>query len=374
MRRDRVGLDDEQPMPSARITVAVCMLITSWISHLFGRPLSRDEDVMFFATTARRVSEVTIEVSVEAWVYETERRPGVTTAFRHYLKLDPDTLGEAEYAEFRRRVRLFLTDSEGSKRVPITITTPLVDEPMSLGLPTTPASGLTASCLLVPAPREPDARWIEFETRGPEKTFRGRALFVPDEGLSVVSDIDDTIKHTQVLDRREMLLNTFARPLQPVPGMAKLYTRTEASAGGSTRFHYVSGSPHQLWPMLDTFLRDEGFPGGSVHLRMIDWRKEVFGEGSSSSGHKLAAIEGLMREFPRRRYALVGDSNEKDPEIYGEIARQFPTQVASIHIRNTTGEAREAARYAGAFREVPPERWSLFTDPSEVVLLPAAER
>jgi phosphatidate phosphatase APP1 len=294
----------------------------------------------------------------------------VTTAFRHYLKLDPDTLGEAEYAEFRRRVRLFLTDSEGGKRVPITITTPLVDEPMSLGLPTTPANGLTASCLLVPAPQEPDTRWVEFETRGPERTFRGRALLVPDDGLSVISDIDDTIKHTQVLDRREMLLNTFARPLRPVAGMAELYARTEAAAGGSTRFHYVSSSPHQLWPMLDTFLRDHGFPGGSVHLRMIDWRKEVFGEGSSSYEHKLTTISALMREFARRRYALVGDSGEKDPEIYGEIARQFPTQVASIHIRDITGEPRDAPRYAEAFREVPAERWSLFSDPAEVALAP----
>lgn len=342
-------------MPLARISLVAGMLITSWISHLFGRPLGADEEVMFFQTTARWVSDATIEVGVAAWVYEVERRPGVTTAFRHYLKLDPETLGEDEYAEFRRRVRLFLTDSEGGKRVPLTITTPLVEEPMSLGLPTTPANGRTTSRLIVPAPRDPSAPWIEFETAGPAKSFRGRALLVPAEGWSVVSDIDDTIKHTHVLDRREMLLNTFARPLRSVPGMAELYQRTEAAAGTGTRFHYVSGGPHQLWPMLDTFLREHHFPDGSVHLRMIDWRQEVFGEGTSTFAHKVAAIGDLMREFPRRRYVLVGDSGEKDPEVYGELARQFPTQVAAIHIR-----------------DVPAERWALFTDPATVVLVPAS--
>ena len=359
-------------MPSARIIFISGMLITSWISQLFGRPLSADEEVMFFQSTARWVSDATIEVGVEAWVYEIERRPGVTTAFRHYLKLDPDTLGADEYAEFRRRVRLFLTDSEGGKRVPITITTPLVEEPMSLGLPTTPMNGRSSACFIVPAPRDPAAQWIEFETAGPGKTFRGRALLMPAEGLSIVSDIDDTIKHTQVLDRREMLLNTFARPLRPVPGMAELFQRTEAAAGATTRFHYVSGGPHQLWPMLDGFLREGGFPEGSVHLRMIDLHKEVFGEGTSTFSHKLATIGGLMREFPRRRYVLVGDSGEKDPEVYGEIARQFPALVTAIHIRDVTGEPREAARYAGAFRDVPPERWSLFTEPATVALLPTA--
>ena len=359
-------------MPLTR-TLFLAGMLTSWISHLFGRPLSADEEVMFFATTARRISEATVEARVDAWVYETERVPGVTTAFRHYLKLDPEQLGADEYAEFRRRVRLFLTDSEGGKLVAITVTTPLVAEPTSLGLPTTPRNGMTSACLIMPAPRDPQARWIEFETSSPKKNFRGRALLVPDEGLSVISDIDDTIKHTHVLDRREMLLNTFARPLQPVPGMAELYRRTAEAAGVSARFHYVSGGPHQLWPMLDAFLREHEFPEGSVHPRMIDWRREVFGEGSSTLGHKLAVIGDLMRDFPRRRFVLVGDSGEKDPEVYGQVAREFTAQVAAIHIRDVTGEPREAARYAEAFREVPPERWSLFTDPAAVVLTGAPE-
>ena len=347
-------------------------MLTSWISHLFGRPLRTDEEVMFFPTTARYLTADAVELGVEAWVYEKERRPGIAAVFRRYLRLDPATLTPEENAAFLERVRLFLTDSEGGKLVPITVTTPLTDEPRSLGLPVTPPSGRTSARLNIPAPLQADAEWIAFEARGPSKTFRGRALLVPEEGVSVVSDIDDTIKHTHVLDRREMLLNTFTRPFAAVPGMADLYRRTHGISGTNTRFHYVSGGPHQLWPMIERFLQDEAYPDGSVHMRSINWRVEVFGESMGTLGHKLTTIAGLIRDFPRRRFVLVGDSGERDPEIYGQIAREFPTQVAGVHIRDVTGEPRDGLRYTEAFRGVPAGLWSLFTEPETVDLATAA--
>lgn len=343
-------------------------MLTSWLSHLIGRPLRSDEVVMFFPATARFVSADAVELGVEAWVYEQERRPGLTTAFRHYLRLDPESLSPAEHEEFRRRVRLFLTESEGGKLVPIHVVTPLTGETRSLALPITPPSGRTSARMLIPVPIDASTLWIHFEARGPKATFSGRAQLVPEEGLSVVSDIDDTIKLTHVLDRREMLLNTFARPLAEVPGMADAYRRVAAQAGAPTRFHYVSGGPHQLWPMIDEFLRERGFPEGSVHMRSIDWRAEVFGDSPGSIGHKLTTIAALLRDFPRRRFVLVGDSGERDPEIYGQLAREHPEQVAAIHLRNITGESRDNPRLAAAFRDVPAARWALFTDASTLAL------
>ena len=79
---------------------------------------------------------------------------------------------------------------------------------------------------------------------GDPRKFHGSALLVPEHGLSVVSDIDDTIKISQVRDRRELLRNTFAREFVAAPGMAARYQQLAASA--DTRFHYVSSSPLQL--------------------------------------------------------------------------------------------------------------------------------
>jgi len=41
-----------------------------------------------------------------------------------------------------------------------------------------------------------------------------------------------------------------------------------------------------------------------------------------------------MQRFPERKFILVGDSGEKDPEVYREIKKKFPNQVQEIKIRD----------------------------------------
>ena len=57
----------------------------------------------------------------------------------------------------------------------------------------------------------------------------------------VISDIDDTVKITEVRDRHAMLRNTFLREFQPVPGMADFYQTLARSNGAA--FHYT---PHSF--------------------------------------------------------------------------------------------------------------------------------
>jgi phosphatidate phosphatase APP1 len=43
-------------------------------------------------------------------------------------------------------------------------------------------------------------------------------LIEPREGISVISDVDDTIKISEVLDKVRLIANTFIHPFKPVPG------------------------------------------------------------------------------------------------------------------------------------------------------------
>ncbi len=55
-----------------------------------------------------------------------------------------------------------------------------------------------------------------------------------------------------------------------------------------------------------------------------------------------------MGRFPKRRFILIGDSGEKDPEVYREIQRRFPAQVQEIMIRDVTNAlANDPARLEG---------------------------
>jgi phosphatidate phosphatase APP1 len=198
---------------------------------------------------------------------------------------------------------------------------------------------------------------------GDPRQFAGRVQLVPPEGLSLVSDIDDTIKLSQVRERRELMLNTFAREFVAVPGMAERY---QSLAGDGTRFHYVSGSPVQLYPPIAVFLRTGGFPGGSVHLRESTSIRNVIPEHGATRTHKLAAIGQLLADFPARRFLLVGDSGEADPEIYAELARAHPAQIVGIRIRDVSGEDAGAPRYRETFGGLPAALWQVYTDPASL--------
>lgn len=62
--------------------------------------------------------------------------------------------------------------------------------------------------------------WINYEAIYDEKrqTTGIIHLIEPKEGISVISDIDDTIKVSEVLDKVRLLANTFIFPFKSVPG------------------------------------------------------------------------------------------------------------------------------------------------------------
>ncbi|NDC53906.1 MAG: DUF2183 domain-containing protein [Planctomycetia bacterium] len=190
----------------------------------------------------------------------------------------------------------------------------------------------------------PDGRWIAYAGLAAEDhdadavpTPGGRVHLVDDLGLSVISDIDDTVKETNVANRRELLANTFVREFRAVSGIADVYRDWQARGAA---FHYVSASPWQLAACLDGFLADAGLPSGSLHLKLFRLKDSTpLGRLPSRKRSKRRAIERIMAEFPGRRFLLVGDSGERDPEVYAAVARRRGHQVAGIAIRRVPGRS-----------------------------------
>ncbi len=68
---------------------------------------------------------------------------------------------------------------------------------------------------------------ITYEAIGDNKdTSRGIIrLIEPRHGISIISDIDDTIKISEVLDKVRLIANTFIHPFIPVPGKYEKYNQ-----------------------------------------------------------------------------------------------------------------------------------------------------
>lgn len=198
--------------------------------------------------------------------------------------------------------------------------------------------------------QESKSGWLTLSAMSEGFKGEGRVRLLEPEGTCVVSDIDDTIKVSMIpAGKKVVLKRTFLEEYEAAPGMLERYLQIRDERGDAS-FHYVSGSPWQLYGLLARFLiADSHFPAGSFHMKSL--RKNLF---DSSSWHdirnfviagesvtleqKIEQITELMINLPGRKFILIGDSGEKDPEVYRAMKDLFPAQVEQIMIRDVLGE------------------------------------
>jgi len=346
-------------------SISTIVLLAGLVLPLGSRSAStinNDEQVVFFRTAAHldEAGEHWI-VPIHGWIFAPEedslwRRP-IVKQLHKLLEVDPHKAQDNPI--FKRRAHLFVADSEGGKELSIRIASRITKLPESQkhgqfqGQLTIRTGQAIANVL----------HYSAVTKRDDKRYITGKVHLVPNEGVSVISDIDDTIKISNVTNKRKLIENTFLKEFEAVPGMVKAYKQW--AADGAV-FHYVSSSPWQLFPELDSFMHKVGFPGGSCHLQQFRLKdKTFFNLFKSAEESKPAVIESILKTWPKRKFILVGDSGEQDPEIYGGIARKFPEQILQIYIR-LLGEYRDAGimpkRFKSAFKNVPEKSWTLFAD------------
>jgi hypothetical protein len=191
---------------------------------------------------------------------------------------------------------------------------------------------------------EVEARLGEVVERAPVEIVSEKAPFF------VISDFDDTVAVTNVLSKRKLVATTLLedKDTQPVvERMPLFYGCLRADKEAPPGFALVSGSPTQLTPRLRGFLAHHSFPFMGLVLRNI---------GSPTlSFYKQPRIRELLRTLPHP-VILVGDSGEKDPEVYAEIRKEVPERVLEIYIRKVPGADETKSRFEGM---------QLFSDPLE---------
>lgn len=311
-------------------------------------------------------------IAVHGEVYTSSGRVGLGKRFllrllQRAMKAPPASL---DTDIFRGRIARFLATDCAGRRIAVQ----LGDEVHPLAKPSRRNghfSGLIRLPVEAAGPIElggcGDASRVNLAVHHPMATnplAGGQVFLLPAEGMSIISDIDDTLKHSHVSCKQSLLANTFLREFEPIAGMANLF-RGWAASGASV--HYVSSSPWQLYRHLAEHLAQQGFPDGSYHLRAFRLRDHLIRRilMLRRSG-KAAVIRGLLQTFPYRRFVLVGDSGELDPEIYGAMARKFPRQVAGVFIRQIPGPRDTPVRYQRAFRGVRYEVVRLYRDASDL--------
>lgn len=159
-------------------------------------------------------------------------------------------------------------------------------------------------------------------------------LVTEDKGVSLISDVDDTIKHSAIASgAREIFKNTFIRDLGDltIKGVKEWYVKM-ASMG--VQLHYVSNSPWQLYPLLQSYFSLAGLPSGSFHLKQYSGMLQGIFEPAAE--RKRGSLDRILHDFPERKFVLVGDSGEADLEVYTDVVLENPGRILGVFIRDVT--------------------------------------
>lgn len=293
-------------------------------------------------------------IPLRIWVHEP--RTVTQTAFTG-LAATAGSRPAPEIARFRDRLSDLVADDESREQVAFVFDQDPRQETFTLreadGTPKrSDLNGLILGELVLTAARAGEILkaqgsnhgWLQLHVVSAGHRGSARVRLIEPRGLSLISDIDDTIKVTDIPAGHAVVIeNTFYRPFVAAPGMAERYR----GLGDETAFHYVSGGPWQLYRPLAQFIAAAGYPEGSFHMKSV--RKNLLTPGSwqdlarlaggeATTEQKLGQISDIIGHFPQRGFILVGDSGEHDPEIYREIRERFPRQIEAVWIRDLVND------------------------------------
>ena len=179
--------------------------------------------------------------------------------------------------------------------------------------------------------------WHDVVLRLDGQSATARVLVIgPEQCLAMVSDVDDTVMVTALPRPLLAAWNAFVlhqNARRAVPGMSELYARWQRANPEAPTF-YLSTGAWNIAPALARFLERHGYPGGPFLL--TDWGPTNTGWFRSGQTHKLDTLRRLMAELPHVSWVLVGDDGQHDPQIYADIAKEFPDRVALVAIRQLT--------------------------------------
>lgn len=202
-------------------------------------------------------------------------------------------------------------------------------------------------------PLKSDRLWheIDLEVDALGTTVRDTAdVFIPPESsrFVVVSDIDDTVMFTGVVNKAKMMWRLFVQGAESrlaFPGVGALYRALHAGKSGKDKnpMLYVSRGPWSIYEVLDRFFNIQDIPVGPV-LFLREWGLTIQRPlPKRAKGHKLDLLEDMLSRYQDLPFVLIGDSGQHDPEIYAKVVHEHPDRIRAVYIRNVS---RDDARVA----------------------------
>ncbi|KAG8861450.1 hypothetical protein FRB96_002899 [Tulasnella sp. 330] len=168
------------------------------------------------------------------------------------------------------------------------------------------------------------------EYTGTSELGNATVYLVPEEGITVVADIDDILRDTRIWDPSTGLANSFGIDYKIWSNMPSILNSWTV-ADPTMHFHYSTTTPQPDARMYLQFVLDY-YPPGS-----FDFRPMNFGTLQQITDPRRVNLIRTMQSFPKRRFILLGDTSNQDAMAgYPAMVAQFPDQIQCIIMRNVS--------------------------------------
>jgi hypothetical protein len=138
--------------------------------------------------------------------------------------------------------------------------------------------------------------------------------------ISIVSDLDDTIKITNSGEEIDGAINALFTS-KVFTGMVDFFSAADYYAND---LHVLSASPQVLRPKITNLLNKK-----KINFKSLILKNSL--QGESKFDYKVKAIKNILAQSSDD-LILIGDDVGQDPEAYGEIQRLYPDRILAIYI------------------------------------------
>lgn len=159
----------------------------------------------------------------------------------------------------------------------------------------------------------------------------------------LVSDMDDTIKVSYVLDKDSVVANV-AMIHNVFMGMPELY-QAISKIPEVKGIKYLSNAPKKIIGDLhEKFLKLNQFPKGEFVARSwYDLR--------TGNSHKVNSLRKFIKQYDPQELILIGDNGEADAEIYAQIRTEHPNVLGPTYIRQAYSSIGFSGNFAKPLHE-----------------------
>jgi len=234
--------------------------------------------------------------------------------------------------------------------------------------PTSPEGDFTSSVIifntddvLQPGNTTSTIQRLDLHVNGTD-TGNATAYLVPTEGLTIISDIDDILRVTQIYEPAKGLLNSFARPYIQWMNMPDIYLNWSKSLPDA-HFHYLTTTPEQVTRNYMQFIYAT-YPLGSFDTRPLN-----FSDVSATLSIRKFLLDRIFQTYPQRKFVLIADTSNSDVmKDYPQLVTDYPGQVQCIFLRNTSAtDSGDKFPYdTSGFKGVNQSMYMFFTVPNDL--------